>query len=259
MKKVIRSEGGFTPAHVDKLRGDAAAFLALCRVPSTQAYSIVTVVDEVGCNILEHAQASFLELELRAGLGNVQLLFRDDGIPFDPTAAVKKQLAMLPGDSEERKLGLYMLVSLGQGLSYERVGSYNELTVIIPTEAVRQEEGLQIDHEPGGPGKAWRLHLRGKLDVFSFVKLKKFLESITEGQPDAKVAIDVAQVEFIASSGWSVLLARRKLSKMQGGDVALCAMSAEIERVYKSMRITALLPSYPDVPSAIRAMEAPPQ
>src|SRR5262245_5315882 len=129
MKKVIRSEGGFTPDQVDRLRSETGAFLALLRIPGPQAYSIVTVVDEVGCNVLEHAKASYLELELRRGLGNVQLTFRDDGVPFDPTEQVRKQAALLPGDSPERKLGLYMVASLGDGLRYERAGSVNELSL----------------------------------------------------------------------------------------------------------------------------------
>jgi anti-sigma B factor antagonist len=261
MKKIIRSEGGFTPAQVDRLRSETGAFLALLRIPGPQAYSIVTVVDEVGCNVLEHAKASFLELELRRGLGNVQLVFRDDGVPFDPTAKVREQAAALPGDSPERKLGLYMVASLGDALRYERLGSTNELSIVIPVEEPgREGEGLKIDSRPpmtGGPGQVWVLQLAGKLDVFSFVKLKSFLEGVAGEDAKAKLVLDLSNVEFVASSGWSVLLARRKINKLAGGELSICGMNADIDRVYKSMRITPLLPSFPDAATAAKALEAP--
>lgn len=242
MKKTLRSEGGFNPKSVERLRNETSAFLSTLRVPGPQAYSIVTVVDEVACNILEHAKASFLELELKAGLGVVELLFRDDGVAFDPTEQVRKQAALMPGDSEERKLGLYMVTSLGDGLRYERHGQHNELTVILPQTDGSEAESLHIDTVKGMPGQAWQVSLAGKLDVFSFTKLKKHLEGISAEDKTAKVAIDLGRVTFIASSGWSVLLARRKLSRLGGGDLIVCAMPPELRRVYDSMRIAALLP-----------------
>lgn len=250
MKKTLRSEGGFTPQSVEHMRNETAAFLKLQRVPGPQAYSIVTVVDEMACNILEHAQASFVELELKTGLGVVELLFRDDGIPFDPTEKARQQAAMMPGDSEERRLGLYMVVSLGDGLRYERRGKLNEVSVVLPQNDGSEAESLTIESEPGAAGKPWRLRLSGKLDVFSFVKLKKFLEGVSAQDPAAKLAVDLGKVEYIASSGWSVLLARRKLGKLTGGDLVICGLNAELKRVYDSMRISPLLPVAPDLDAA---------
>lgn len=259
MKKTIRSEGGFTPEQVERLRNETSAFLTLARVPGPQAYSIVTVVDEMACNILEHSQASFLELVLKTGLGVVELLFRDDGIPFDPTEKARQQAALMPGDAEERRLGLYMVVNLGDGLRYERRGNLNEVTVVLPQNDGNEAASLTMDTEPGGGGRPWQLRLSGKLDVFSFVQLKKHLEGVSAQDPAAKLAVDLSGVEYIASSGWSVLLARRKLGKLAGGDLVVCGMSAELKRVYDSMRIVNLLPAEADLKAACaKLMEAKP-
>lgn len=257
MKKTIRSEGGFTPEHVEHLRNESSTFLSLARVPGPQAYSILTVVDEMACNILEHSRSSFLELELKTGLGVVELTFRDDGIPFDPTEKVRQQAALMPGDTEERRLGLYMVVSLGDGLRYERIGDLNEVTVVLPQNDGSETETLRIEAEGGGPGQPWRVKLAGKLDVFSFVKLKKHLEGLSAGDPKALIAVDLGGVEYIASSGWSVLLARRKLGRLAGGDLVVCGLSAELKRVYDSMRITPLLPAFPDLDSACAKLLEP--
>lgn len=256
MKKTIRSEGGFTPEAVVHLREQTAAFLKLEKVPGPQAYSIVTVVDEVACNVLEHAQASYLELEIKTGLGRVELCFRDDGTPFDPTEAVRQQAALMPGDAEERKLGLYMVVSLGDGLRYERLEGQNELVLLLPArEADEEAEGLTVSSQRGEPGRAWTVRLEGRLDVFTFVKLKKALEAISAQDPTAKLAVDLRRVDFIASSGWSVLLARRKLGRAAGGDLAVFGMNAEIRRVYDAMRIKALLPLAADQAAACQLLE----
>jgi anti-anti-sigma factor len=66
----------------------------------------------------------------------------------------------------------------------------------------------------------------------------------------------LSQVDFIASSGWSVLLARRKLSKLSGGELLICGMNADMERVYRSMRISTLLPSLADIARATKYLEA---
>jgi anti-anti-sigma factor len=259
MKKTIRSEGGFTPTQVERLRNEAAAFLTTLRVPGPQAYSIITVVDEVACNILEHAKASFLELELKAGLGVIELTFRDDGMPFDATEQVRKQAALMPGDSEERKLGLYMVTSLGDGLRYERRGNLNELSVTLPQSDGGEAESLLIDTVKGMPGQAWQVRLSGKLDIFSFTKLKKHLEGISAEDKTARVAVDISKITYIASSGWSVLMARRKLGRLAGGELLLCGMPPELKRVYDSMRIAPLLPLAPDLDSACkRLMETKP-
>jgi stage II sporulation protein AA (anti-sigma F factor antagonist) len=257
MKKTLRSEGGFTPQSVEHLRNETAAFLKIQRVPGPQAYSIVTVVDEMACNILEHAQASFVELELKTGLGVVELLFRDDGIPFDPTEKARQQAALMPGDSQERRLGLYMVASLGDGLRYERRGNLNEVTMVLPQNDGNAAASLGIASRPGEGGRPWQLRLSGKLDVFSFVQLKKQLEGVSAQDPAAKLAVDLSGVEYIASSGWSVLLARRKLGRLTGGDLLICGMSAELRRVYDSMRISKLLPAEADLDAACaKLMEA---
>jgi anti-anti-sigma factor len=255
MKKTIRSEGGFTPAQVERLRTETAAFLESAAVAKAQAYSIVTVVDEVACNILEHAQASFLELEINTALGLTELLFRDDGTPFDPTERVRAQVALMPGDSPERKLGLYMVASLGEGLRYERRGNLNELRINIAEQAPADGGQLLIRTQPGGLGQAWRVRVAGKLDVFTFAELKKVLEDISAKDPAALLAVDLGQVTYIASSGWSALLARRKLARQGGGNLAICCVGPEIKRVYDAMRIGPLLPLADSLDEACQFLE----
>lgn len=95
--------------------------------------------------------------------------------------------------------------------------------------------------ELGDGVQAVKIH--GKLDVFSFVELKNCLESISAVDKKARIVIDLSGIDFVASSGWSVLLSRRKMLKLNGGDLSLSGMSPDITRIYESMRIQKLLPS----------------
>jgi len=96
--------------------------------------------------------------------------------------------------------------------------------------------------------------LSGKLDVFSFAELKGYFDKLYEEQPGARVVCDVSGVGYIASSGWSVLLARRKMAKRDDGELVLSGMDGDIRRVYESMKIQKLLPSYPAVEEAAAAL-----
>ena len=99
------------------------------------------------------------------------------------------------------------------------------------------------------------MKLIGKLDVFSFGELKSSLDSLFEKEANAKVVCDISQVSYIASSGWSVLLARRKMARRDEGDMVLTGMNGDIQRVYDSMKIQRLLPSASDKAGAIQMMK----
>jgi len=255
LKKTLRIEARFGPEEVDRLRGEVSQFMGLSRVDGPLAYSIVTVVDELACNILEYAQATWLEVELRTGLGQVDLKVRDDGQPFDPIQRVKGESAMLPSEDQERKLGLYMVGKLGENLQYQRAGSMNELSLTVRShESMPNSIAMQIETAKDAASGVWRVTPVGKVDVFSFTRVKQHLEKISTDEKSARVVVDLGKAEYVASSGWSVFLGRRKLMRLAGGDLAVCAMGPDLQRVYDSMKIARLLPAAPDFAGAVKLL-----
>jgi anti-anti-sigma factor len=113
---------------------------------------------------------------------------------------------------------------------------------------------LEISEEIIG-GNIHVLSPKGKLDVFSFVELRAHFEDLSQRDKKALVVVDLSGVEYVASSGWSVLLSRRKLVKLAGGDLSVCGMSDEIKRVYESMKIQKLLPSAPSAAAAAKLLD----
>jgi anti-anti-sigma factor len=97
----------------------------------------------------------------------------------------------------------------------------------------------------------------GKLDVFSFMELRKYFEDLAAEGKAMMVVVDLKGVDFIASSGWSVLLSRRSAFRRLGGDLTVCGMTENIRRVYDTMKINEMLPVADDVEGGIKILSAP--
>lgn len=117
---------------------------------------------------------------------------------------------------------------------------------------------MQIEHELVSGGTVHLVRPIGKLDVFTFVELKVFLEKLSESDKAAKAVVDMSRAEYVASSGWSVLLGRRKLMRLGGGDLVVFGLNAEVLRVYQSMKVGKVLPSAEDLPGALALLETAP-
>ena len=98
----------------------------------------------------------------------------------------------------------------------------------------------------------------GKLDVFTFIDLKKYFEELCARMPQGlQVVVDLSGVEYIASSGWSVLLSRRQAIQRQAGNLSVFGMNDNLRRVYDSMKIDRMLPSAIGREDAVRLLKAP--
>jgi anti-sigma B factor antagonist len=83
----------------------------------------------------------------------------------------------------------------------------------------------------------------GTLDVFTFIELKNYIGQLCAPAEIIRMVVDLSLVEYIASSGWSVLLSRRQSIKRDGGELSVCGMNENLRRVYDSMKIDKMLPS----------------
>ena len=132
MTALHRFETGFDAANIDKVKAAVSASLAQAGIHDPLAYSVLTIVDEVCCNIFEHSQASWVEVELRSQPERLHLVVRDNGLAFDPTQQANLRRDAPPEEAAERKLGLYMMGKLSERCHYLRLGGlHNELSFEI--------------------------------------------------------------------------------------------------------------------------------
>jgi len=108
---------------------------------------------------------------------------------------------------------------------------------------------INSDHRPDG---SWVIAPTGKVDVFTYGDLKKCLDELAGANPAVMAVVDLHGVDYVGSSGWSVLLSRRSSFRRQGGDLSICGMSDKLKRVYDTMKIDDMLPASASVDDAIK-------
>jgi anti-anti-sigma factor len=94
----------------------------------------------------------------------------------------------------------------------------------------------------------------GVLDAFSFVELKDFLSALCAQYGGIRVIVDLSEVPFVASSGWSVLLSRRLALRRLGGELSIFGLGIGPKRVYESMRIHEMLPAADNAAEATKLL-----
>ncbi len=75
--------------------------------------------------------------------------------------------------------------------------------------------------------------LGGELDVYSSPHLRSTLLALIDGQGNLALVIDLADLQFIDSTGLSVLLTALRRSRAHGGDVVLRHPAPAILRLLK--------------------------
>ena len=112
-------------------------------IASPLAHDIRLISEEVVCNALAHGRpvgaGHEVIVEMSVREDRVLLCFRDDGAPFDP---LEQPLPNLECDIEERPiggLGVHLIRTLADEISYVREGRHNILHVVLMRAPARTE------------------------------------------------------------------------------------------------------------------------
>ena len=90
-------------------------------------------------------------------------------------------------------------------------------------------EKLEHKLETLGPG-AFALRLMGAVDVFSYRDLKQIIEDFVKTQSPPRLYIDMRDVQYVGSSGWSVFFLQAAALEKLGGALCLGGMSERVQR-----------------------------
>ena len=89
-----------------------------------------------------------------------------------------------------------------------------------------------------------RFYLDGRLDIFNYLDVLARIEAMLEGTDEPRVIVDLSEVEYVASSGWSIFFNLRKKLVMKNGKLALCGMQPEVGQVYIAMSVEGMVPAF---------------
>jgi anti-sigma B factor antagonist len=114
---------------------------------------------------------------------------------------------------------------------------------------------LEMKHQVDESLKALIVSPKGNLDVFTYQEFSQAMADLLKDGNQKRVIIDLADTEFIASSGWAVLISLAKQLKNQHGRMVLTRMSETIGYVYEVMDIETILPRAPEAKDAAKMMD----
>ena len=118
-----------TPAELERLQAEVAAFGEAQNWPPKLAYQVELVIEELCLNIVQHGgNAHRIELSLRSGADALAIDIVDDGIAFDPlTEAAPPDLASGVEDRPVGGLGVFLVRAIIDCVEYTRKDDRNHI------------------------------------------------------------------------------------------------------------------------------------
>ncbi len=130
-----RFNGPLTQDQVLALRSGLGAWITGQGFSADMAGRVVTVVDELFCNTMEHSGAHWADVTVDNRGSSVRVSFRDDGTAFDPFEAGRKDYSLYLQDDTDRRLGLYLVSRLASSMSYRcSDDGVNEVEFTVPAD-----------------------------------------------------------------------------------------------------------------------------
>jgi anti-sigma regulatory factor (Ser/Thr protein kinase) len=121
---------GVGPIEVKQIREKVQAECLALKLPPKNGFVLLFVVDEISCNIMEHAHATWMELKVETDKDKFVVTVRDDGVPFDTGTELQeakgKSLDLGPN---ERSLGLSLIARLVDKVGYSREKGANQIVL----------------------------------------------------------------------------------------------------------------------------------
>jgi anti-sigma regulatory factor (Ser/Thr protein kinase) len=114
----LRYDQGLGPKEILLLRQSVQGEAQRGGLSPQHGFMLLFVVDELVCNVMEHARAGFAELAIEASPSGFRLTLTDDGLPFDPSGQAK--VPVDPAAAADRRLGLHLVGRLVDEMDYRR-------------------------------------------------------------------------------------------------------------------------------------------
>ncbi len=97
-------------------------------------YAVQLAVDEACTNIIEHAYGGEgkgnIECSIQVCRGEIKIILRDHGLPFDPKKVRKPKTHVPLEDLEPRGLGIFFMRNMMDEVQFEFCSDVNILTMV---------------------------------------------------------------------------------------------------------------------------------
>jgi serine/threonine-protein kinase RsbW len=117
---------------LDKLEAYAAA----AALPPQTAHRLAVICEECAANVVMHGAdgegaATYVEITIDDGAGELRLSIEDDGRPFNPLVAPKVDTGLNIDERAVGGLGIHFMRGMTRALAYDRVAGRNRVTAVM--------------------------------------------------------------------------------------------------------------------------------
>lgn len=194
------------------------------------AWQVQLAVDEAATNIIQHGydQAAPGEIELAWQIADNQLTvtLRDQGRRFDPEQVPDPDITSPLEERQAGGLGIFLMGRLMDTVQFDFDDQHGNLLTM--TKQIAPAAGARV------------FELSGRLDAVSTQQaIADVYAAIGAGA--RQILLDLANVSFLSSSGMrALLLVRKELLALAGGELRLCALQPQVHEVFALTGFTQL-------------------
>jgi anti-anti-sigma factor len=244
------------PARIEQRDPVGVLLVAACRgeVPGERGEvignQVVSAFNEAFNNAVLHAYEDVpegtVEVSLDRESGCLVLEVADHGRSFDPQVVATPDLDSLP----EGGLGVYIMRSLMNEVHYQ-AGDPNVLRLVkhIGGEHSPLARRPMLEHHRVDRNDVSLLSLKGSLNALTAPEIKPDIDALV-AEKRLKVAVDLAELELIDSSGVGAIVSLFKRIRMIGGDVKIAALRGQPKEIFRILRLEKAFDLVPTVADA---------
>jgi serine/threonine-protein kinase RsbW len=110
----------------------ATAWLRELHVPDEAVTLAALAIEELATNTIKFDGASLgdIQVDMQVNDGRLTVVVTDDGRPFNPLEQPAPDTSLPIEEREIGGLGIHLLRTLSDGMSYERRGERNQVTIV---------------------------------------------------------------------------------------------------------------------------------
>jgi anti-anti-sigma factor len=222
-------------------------------------HDMSVAVDEIVSNIIRHSyrdSASHgITVRLRLDPEELHAEIVDDGVAFDPVAHDALKPTGSVTESELGGLGLHLVKSLMDSVSYFHFGNSNHLTLVKrttgPASVVGAKGALRLSVTT--EDSVTIIGITGTLDSSVAREIKERVTQLIAAGTK-RMLLNLYGLDHISSAGFWSLLAICKELEARSGSLVLCGIGEEVRRLFDVSGFASRFRIYPTRELGLRAL-----
>lgn len=96
------------------------------------------------------------------------------------------------------------------------------------------------------------IYLSGKLDVHASADIEKEINKIIKQDPSSHLLLNLAQVEYMSSSGLRIFVSTMRILKESKRKLKLCAMNNAVKKIFEVVELMDMFSIYDTEEDALK-------